>query len=203
MAVECDACHAWMTPAVDRERPALVCSDCGHAMPIRLSPLFIVTGASGTGKTAIVAPLQRLLPDWDVFDTNVLWDSGNDPETSWHFARSNWLRIAFRLAQAGRRVILCGTQVPEKIDRCDHRPFFSAIHYLNLHADDETRDARLRARPAWRGCTNAFIEAQRQFAAWLLANAETAFDPPLVTVDTTRADPETVARRVRDWAVSA
>ena len=31
-------------------------------------PLFIVTGASGTGKTTVIKELRGLLPDVDIFD---------------------------------------------------------------------------------------------------------------------------------------
>ena len=46
-------------------------------------PLFIVTGASGAGKTCVVPELRRLLPDWEVFETDILWDSGGD----WFFVK--------------------------------------------------------------------------------------------------------------------
>src|SRR5262249_40570812 len=97
---------------------------------------------------------------------------------------------------------LCGTILPEQIAACDARERFTAIHYLNMHCDDATRDARLRARPAWRNCTEAFIAEHRRFAQWLLDNAATAFDPPLITIHTTRIPVAEVARRIRDWAVS-
>jgi len=202
MAVVCEGCGGWVEPVVDHEAQEWRCPGCGRATPGRLLPLFIVTGASGAGKTAVVTPLRGLLPDWDVFETDILWDSGHDadPDRAWHFARSNWLRIAHSIAQSGRHTILCGTQVPEHIDRCDHRAFFPRVHYLNLHCDDAMRAARLRARPAWRGCDEAFVAEQRNFARWLMGNAETAFDPPLVTIDTTEASVEDVAAQVATWA---
>jgi broad-specificity NMP kinase len=163
---------------------------------MQILPLFIVTGASGTGKTAIVEPLQRLLPEWPVFETDILWDSGRD----WHYVRQNWLRIAHRLAQTGRPTILCGTHLPEHLDRCDCRDFFRQIHYLILHCDDETLAARLRARPAWHNQTEAFIAEQRRFNQWLIRNATTAFDPSPVLVDTTRASVQQVAETIHGWA---
>jgi hypothetical protein len=73
-------------------------------------------------------------------------------------------------------------------------------YYLNLHCDDATRDARLRARPGWRRCTEEFIAEHRKFARWLLENAPTAFDPPMPTVDTTDTPVPEVALQIRDWA---
>ena len=46
------------------------------------------------GKTAVITELRRLLPEWEVFETDILWDSGGD----WQFVRSNWLRIAHSIA---------------------------------------------------------------------------------------------------------
>lgn len=192
----CTGCGGWVEPEVDGDAQIVRCPDCGHVAPMRILPLFIVTGTSGAGKTAVLPHLRPLLPDWEIFETDILWDSGGD----WRFVRANWLRVAHSIAQSGRPTILCGTHVPEDMDACDHRRFFRTVYYLNLHCDDPTRDARLRARPAWRGCTEEFIAAQRRFARWLLENAETAFDPPLVTVDTTHLSVEETARRVRDWA---
>ncbi|MFN8496072.1 MAG: hypothetical protein U0350_51245 [Caldilineaceae bacterium] len=195
MAIVCQGCGGYIQPAVDVATQAVRCPVCAYMEPMRILPLFIVTGASGVGKTAVVPVLRRLLPDWDIFETDVL--HGAD----WQQQRNNWLRVAHSIAQSGRHTILCGTMLPADVDQCDHRSFFSQIYYLNLHCDDATRAVRLRARPAWRGCDEVFIERQRQFAAWLLEHTTTAFDPPLVTVDTTQATAEEVAVQIRDWAV--
>lgn len=40
-------------------------------MDIKL-PLFIVTGASGSGKTYVIKQLRRLMPDYDIFDRIIL-----------------------------------------------------------------------------------------------------------------------------------
>jgi hypothetical protein len=165
---------------------------------MRLLPLFIVTGASGAGKTAVVPELRRLLPEWEVFETDILWDSGGD----WFFVKQNWLRIAHSIAQSGRPTLLCGTLLPEDVDRCDHREFFSQVHYLSPHCDALTLVARLRARPGSRGCTQEFIAEHLKFSQWLLDHATTVFDPPLETVDTTHSSVAEVAVRIRDWALA-
>lgn len=166
---------------------------------MRLLPLFIVTGASGVGKTSVVEPLQQIMPDWQVFETDILWDSGRD----WQFVRQNWLRIAHCIAQTGRATILCGTHLPEQIDACDCREFLSPVHYLILHCEDETLVARLQGRPAWHNQTDAFIAEQRRFNRWLVENATTAFDPPAALVDTTHASVTEVGRRIKAWAMAS
>lgn len=194
----CTACAAWIAPIIDRAAHTLRCPECGFVEGYRPFPLFIVTGASGTGKSAVIPALRPLLPAWEIFETDILWDSGGN----WDFVRNNWLRIAHSIAASGRPTLLCGTLVPETVDRCDHRHYFDPIHYLALHCHARTLEARLRARPAWRNHMEAFIAGQRELSAWLLRNATTAFDPPLVLLDTTDAPISDTAEQIRDWAAS-
>ena len=193
----CVACQEWVEGVVDREAQTVRCGACGHIEAVRLFPLFILTGTSGVGKTAVVSELRRLLPGWEIFETDILWDSGGD----WRVQQCNWLRVAHSIAQSGRPTLLCGTLLPEHVDACDHRDYFSRIHYLALHCDDATRDARLRARPAWRGVTEELIAEYGKCARWLVENAETAFDPPLVILDTADASVAETARQIQDWAL--
>src|SRR3954447_19653719 len=125
MTIVCHACGAYMQPFVNIAGQLIRCPQCEHIEPMRILPLFIVTGASGAGKTAVVSELRRLLPDWDIFETDVL--HGAD----WQQQRNRWLRVAPSIAQSGRHTILCGTMLPADIDLCDHRPFFSQVCYLN------------------------------------------------------------------------
>ena len=121
----CQACQAWITPVIDKAAHTLTCPLCGHVEMRRLYPLFIVTGPSGVGKTTVVNELQRLLPAWDVFDIDILWDSGGD----WQMVKANWLRIADFLAQNGRLTILCGTLLPDDLAACPSHIFFSTIYW--------------------------------------------------------------------------
>jgi hypothetical protein len=195
VTIVCNGCGGYIQPVVNVADQSVCCPECEHVEPMRILPLFIVTGASGVGKTVVVSELRRLLPDWDIFETDVMHAA------DWQQQRNNWLRVAHSIAQGGRHTILCGTMLPADMDRCDHRPFFSKVCYLNLHCDDETRAARLRARPTWRGCDEAFIEKHRKFAQWLLEHATTDFDPPMPTVDTTHASTREVAEQIRDWSL--
>jgi hypothetical protein len=90
---------------------------------------------------------------------------------------------------------------PAELDRCESRPYFPAIHYLALHCDGAALRDRLRARPAWRGCDEAFIAGQVTYNRWLLDNATTAFDPPLTLVDTTNMTITETAESITAWTV--
>ncbi len=194
----CPACQTWIEPILDKTAQTARCPECGHVESRQFLPLFIVTGPSGAGKTAVIPDLQRLLPNWEIFETDILWDSGRD----WNMVKSNWLRIADSLAQRphGRLTILCGTMQPEDIVRSGFGSHFSAIHWLALVCEPQVLRQRLRARPAWRGCDESFIARQLSYLEWLRDNAQTAFHPPLKLLDTTSVPIVHTAKQIRDWA---
>ena len=166
--------------------------------PTHIVPLFVVTGQSGAGKTAVIPALRRRLPECLVFDVDTLWWPPGGAE---HFY-NNWFRLFGEVAQCGRHSVICGTLMPWNLDRCAERWRVGTIHYLNLHCSDEVRARRLRARPAKRNCTEQFIEAQIRGAHRLLEVAHTAFEPPLVTLDTTATPVEEVAAAIAQWVLS-
>ncbi|WP_154983479.1 hypothetical protein [Paenibacillus xylanexedens] len=58
-----------------------------------------------------------------------------------------------------------------------------------------TREMRLQAR----GWDENAIEDHRNFANWLLQNADKAFDPAMPTVDTTDLSSEEAAKQIEEW----
>ena len=196
--VVCKGCGGWVEVTVDHAAETMCCCECGFVEAFKSLPLLVVTGPSGTGKTEVIVHLRSLLPDFEIFETDILWDSGGD----WHTVRQNWLRIAFSIAQSGRMTVLCGTHLPEHLDACDYRRFFRDIHYLALMCDEAELEARLRARPAWRGCEETFLTEQIQFSYWLRENAPTAFSPPLTLIDTTPISVQESAEAIRKWAMA-
>lgn len=81
-----------------------VCPECGRAdEAAALRPLFIVTGASGSGKTAVLAPLARMLAGRCVaFDVDLLLDAAGalsgDRPVNWPAFRDAWLAAAHGVA---------------------------------------------------------------------------------------------------------
>lgn len=158
----------------------------------RKLPLFIITGASGVGKTTVIQELRGQLPDMDIFDLDSIHTFvGSD----WSNVRNIWLRIARNIAESGRVSIICGTMMPSDVEECEDYHFFKSINYLNLHCNDETRESRLRARN-W---SEDMIGEHKSFAKWLLENANTAYDPPMPTVDTSHTEVYQVAQQISEW----
>ncbi|WP_458122811.1 AAA family ATPase [Paenibacillus sp. Z3-2] len=152
-------------------------------------PLFIVTGASGTGKTTVSSHVRKLLPDFDVFDMDII------NNVDWQIAKENWLRIAYSISLSGRGTVLCGTMVPENIASSDYKDRFDRILYMNLHCNDVTRETRLKSR----GWDENSIEDHKNFANWLLQNSKTAFDPEMPTIDTSELSAKEVADQIKEW----
>ncbi len=92
--------------------------------------------------------------------------------------------------------------MPSDLAQCKDRGLVGTIHFLNLHCNDEIREQRLRARPAWRGASDEFIDEHRRFAQWQLDNAATSYDPPMPTVDTSHRTVEEAGQEIARWVLS-
>jgi hypothetical protein len=159
-----------------------------------LRPLFVVTGASGSGKTAVFAPLARRLQGHCVaFDADLLLDaagalSGGQP-VNWPAFGAAWLAVAHGVAQSGLPTVLLGPFMPGNLDELPARRWIADIHFIVLDCPDELRRARIGARPPWR---SRDIEEQVEFGQWLRRNIADR-------VDTSSGTPEEAAAAVADW----
>lgn len=155
-------------------------------------PFFIVTGASGSGKTFIVPELRKALPAFDVFDVDMM--KGDD----WQLKKINWLRVAYSIALSGRGTVLCGTILPRDVDRCDYHDRFSQIHVANLHCSEPIRRTRLGERK-W---SPEMIQKHVEMAAWLLDHKDTAFAAPMEVIDGGETSPACVAQEIAAWVTT-
>ncbi len=172
----------------------LSCQVCGWQVPAEIKPLFVITGASGVGKSTVVPYLRQKLMNTVVMDSDLLWNRCGKG----HYV-NNWLRIAYSLAQTGLHTVICGTLLPGDFAACEDRSLVGQIYFLNLHCEDEDRERRLKARPAERGHTDKVVSDQKTFADWFLKSAETSFSPPLVLFNTSRFSAEQVSVQLADW----
>ncbi|MDQ3656159.1 MAG: hypothetical protein M3457_13910 [Chloroflexota bacterium] len=101
--------------------------------------------------------------------------------------------------QGPQSVILCGTLVPETLERQPERRSIGNTHFLALVADPEEQERRLRARPAWRESDDpAFIDDHLRFNRWLIDHA-TAGMPQWELLDTSRGTAVDTADEVLAW----
>jgi broad-specificity NMP kinase len=162
-------------------------------------PLFIVTGASGVGKTTVMHELRVLFPDLVVLST----DDDNFGSTKIDY--QDRFNVLFHFAASAIKsnigTIICGTVMPWDAQKCDTYHDFSEVCFINLHCDDDTRNNRLRNRLDKDTWTDEMLKAHEEFAQWLLANADTAYNPPMPTIDTTLTPPAEIALQIREFVL--
>ncbi len=164
-------------------------------------PLFIVTGASGVGKTTVMHELRKIMPDFDVLST----DNDNFGSTASKLEYQDrfnlLLHFSNAVAKSGRGTIICGTFMPWDAKKCDTYSEFSELCFINLHCDDATRNARLRNREDKETWTDEMLKTHEEFAQWLLDHAATDYDPPMPTIDTSLTPPAEVAARIKGFVL--
>ncbi len=128
---------------IDNSGPYAICPHCHHAHPFLMQPLFLIGGASGTGKTTVCLSLISMLKECVVLEKDILWGMVKTSPTEKYSSWSNvWLRIAKNIGQSGRPVVLCGTALPEQY-ACGEEAN-TALGYTHLRL----------VRPQFRGSTS-------------------------------------------------
>jgi hypothetical protein len=188
--VFCMRCGPDVILDADPRAHRLRCRCCGAESPLPALPLFVVTGASGTGKTTITEPLRPLLPGCLVFETDVILHVA---ALGWDTWRNTWLQLAHAGALGGQATVLTGSLTPDQLERLPGRRLIGPIHFALLDCPDDVLATRLRARPAWRGTSSeAKITENQRFAAWLRASITPCFD-------TSTASAADVADQIAAW----
>jgi hypothetical protein len=197
----CPACGQYAErKAVDPDHGLAICPFCGHGYLFRRLPLFLLTGASATGKTAVCLRLPQALPECVALECDILWrPEFAQPERDYRDFRNTWLRVAKNIAQAGRPVLLSGSAIPSQYEACPERRYFAQSHYLALVCDGTELARRLAKRPDWRRSAGTqTIERMSAFNQWFKDNAERT-DPPMALLDTTQLTVEDVVGEVVAW----
>ena len=189
--------------AVAPEGPYAICPNCGHRHPFLRLPLFVVTGASGSGKSTICLALAGRLRECVVLESDILWGVvPASPDDGYRGYANTWLRLVKNIHQSGRPVALFGTATPETLESCAERRYLGPIHYLALVCDDDVLAARLQARPTWREAGSAaFVAEMQTFNRWLFDHAATT-QPPMTLLDTGGSTLQHSAAIVARWVRS-
>jgi hypothetical protein len=176
------------------------CSFCGAAIPFVRRRLFVVTGASGTGKSTTCQVLMQCDTGFLTLESDILFGMMDVSEESGLDAYWNvWLRMIKNIHQGPQSVILCGTVVPDRLERQPERRYIGDIHYLALVTEPNEQTRRLRSRPAWRESGDPeFIARHVDFNTWLTGHAD-AGDPTWDLLDTTSLSGSQCADAVLSW----
>jgi 2-phosphoglycerate kinase len=190
--------------AIVPEGAYAICPNCDFRIKFIRLPLFILTGASGVGKSTVCLQLAARMKDAVVMESDILWRPEFDqPETNYREYREVWLRLCKNISQAGKPVVLCGVGTPTQFEQCIERRYFSELHYLALICDDQIHAPRLRDRLTVRGSftneyINEYIKEQLVFNRWLLNNAPNT-EPPMTLLDNSEITIAETAEKVERW----
>jgi hypothetical protein len=187
---------------IDPSGPYAICPVCGYRHAFRQLPLLIVSGASGAGKTTVCNYLVGTMEQVVILDNDILWRAEfNRPESGYRDFFETWLRMAKNISQSGRPVVLfgAGMGVPENMEPCVERRYFSELHYLALTCEDYLLTGRLCRRPDWRQNANEeFLERQLNFNRWFKEHGPEQ-EPAIRLLDTTGHPVEETAAQVAQW----
>ena len=185
------------------EGPYAICANCGFRYKFIQSPLFILTGASGVGKSTVCLELAAKMKDVVVMESDILPHAEFDEAaTNYREYRETWLRVCKYISQAGKPVVLCGVGEPTQFEQCIERRYFSELHYLALICDAQTLVSRLRDRPPSRGSSDdECIKEQVVFNRWLLNNAQNS-EPRMTLLDTSELTVGETVKKVERWVRS-
>jgi predicted kinase len=187
---------------IDPDGPYAICPVCGHKHAFLSLPLLIVSGASGTGKSTVCNYLVGTVKQAVILDNDILWrEEFNRRENNYLDFFETWLRVAKNISQSGRPVVLfgAGVGVPENMEPCVERRYFSELHYLALTCEDEVLADRLRRRPQWRDSSSEiYVQEHVRFNRWFKEEGPTT-EPGITLLDTTASSVEETAAQVADW----
>ncbi len=198
----CPGCGAFRPDREIDDGPVAICPECGHRQPFVRGPLWVVGGASGSGKSTVCQALLGRATGPLLLDSDLLWrPEFNTPETGFADFFETWLRLAVAINQSGGPIVLFGAgfDVPANLETRVYRRYLGRIHYLALVCADDVLAGRLRARPAWRGTSgDAFVAGQVDFNNWLRTEGPGS-TPDFTLVDTDTVPLDQTAARVAGW----
>ncbi len=160
-------------------------------------PLFIVSGASGVGKSTACELIFAREEQFIMLESDLLWNNVyNTPEDNYCEYRRIWMRLAANIAQIGKPVAICGSADPEQFEHQPERELFTGIFYLAVVCDDGILEHRLREK---RGVTDEnWVRSSLQFNGWLKENA-CKTTPHITLVDNSALTPQETAKLIEQW----
>lgn len=153
--------------------------------------LFIVSGASTSGITSVIPQLRRLLPDYDIFDAEIM-----DART-WEIWVSNWLQVAYNIGQSNRRTIIFGNMYPFHSAGIEKAALIDRYYYLNINCSDGVRSERLLSS----GWDPKWIENAKKYSDWLYGQANNAI-PRMAVLEADHISISGMAENIKQWVLA-
>lgn len=143
--------------------------------------LFLLWGASGSGKTTVMRALAPDLPGFAVHDFDEV-GVPSDAGAAWrHQTAETWVRRALDEQAAGRHVLLAAQLPFGELLACPSVPDLDGVVGCLLDCDDYERIDRIRTRGAGSG---AATQDTLCWAVWLRMHArDPQWRPDVITTD--------------------
>ena len=193
----CPACGHYAPELVfDELRGAVVCPVCGNHTPFRRLPLFLITGASCAGKSALTRELFLHNDRVAAMESDILWDEKwRETGDNFRAYRAMWLRVCQNISHAGKPVVLCGCCEPSQFAGQPEAALFSGLHYLAVVCRDEV----LKERMDRRHIMNPAVRKENlAFNRWFWENHNQT-NPPVTLLDTSALSPGEAAAAAGRW----
>lgn len=180
----------WKKKVTDDGR-FIICNNCENKWPFKRMPLFIVTGASGVGKTTTCQEMMQKETDYIVMEGDLFFFMPHDTEEALTFKMGTMLRMAKNISQIGKPVVLNVASMPDQFENTYERQFFSNIYYIAIVCEPGTLEKRMRCG---RGINDEdWIESSVSFNNWFLENGKKQM-PLIHLCDTTNKTVEEAAQ---------
>lgn len=175
-----------------------------------MNKLILITGMSGSGKSAIITPLRELAKNnfevWDIDQKIYNLRENGHPEapqlTSWKLGDpGNPFVECFNIVYSDaskihKDVIICGTVFPKDIYP-QTKSLFNKIIWIGLYADPDDIRFRLRQRTSniW---TNEMIEFHANSYTWFKSIPQQA-DNNMLMINTSANSIDEVSKQIFDY----
>jgi hypothetical protein len=169
--------------------------------PTNKQPLFIVSGASGVGKSAACEVLFQKEKDYIMLESDILWDSrfDGDPDDGYRAYRELWMTMCANISQIGKPCVLCGCGEPRHFEVCDARRYFTDIHYLAIVCNEDVLRQRMENM---RGISDEnWMDSSVFFNNWIIENADKT-EPTMTLVDNSALSIEECAEQIHAWIMA-
>ena len=125
---------------------AITCQRCGHSWDFLKLPLFIVTGASGVGKTTTVQALQSASRDFVCMDSDMLYNLMPHETSEDYMAQTEQMMVFARnIMQCGKPTVWTRAGNIDMLDKAYGTRFFSGIYVLALVCAESELRRRMRS----------------------------------------------------------
>lgn len=174
----------------------IICHKCNNKWQFKRMPLFIITGASGVGKTTTCQKLMQNETEYIVMDGDILFFMKHDTKEALKFKRETLLRMAKNISQIGMPVVLNTPCLPDQFENTYERQFFTDTYYIALVCDSDVLEKRMRNG---RGIDDeGWIKQSVSFNNWILENGKNQ-TPVIDLCDTTSRTVSEAAEFVDRW----